>query len=178
MDNAMKSIVLTRTATHQTAGLLASIIEIPKLNNMNNDEIINQAIHELKNCEKPFIMFKDFSFMNGLEWGDPKFQKIRYLIIKSSPFEKHTDHAVKLSSLGIVISNDYKDWFDYKKSLRPKFDYAKWIVISIALLSLAWNVFQGISKNDLKDQNKILQNKIQTLEKDNANQLNQIGNKR
>jgi len=92
---------------------------------MNNDEIINQAILELKNCDKPYKMFKDFSFMQGLEWGDDKFQKMRYLILRSSPFEKHTDHAVKLSQQGLMISNDFKDWYDYKKSLRSKRDYAK-----------------------------------------------------
>lgn len=133
---------------------------------MNNDEIINKAIFELKNCNKPYMMFKDFSFMHGLEWGDDKFQKIRYLILKSSPFEKHTDHAIKLSPQGLIISSDYKDWYDYKKSLKSKIDYAKWIAILLMLLSLAWNVFQGISNNNLKEENRLLQEKLDTIEKD------------
>lgn len=54
---------------------------------MNSDEIINQTIKELKEHDKPYKMFKEFSFMSGLEWGDDKFQKMRYLIIKSTPFE-------------------------------------------------------------------------------------------
>ncbi len=141
---------------------------------MNNDELINQAIQELKNCEKPFLMFKEFSFMNGLDWSDNNFQKIRYLILKSSPFEKHTDHSVKLSSIGLSIANDYNDWFDYKKSLKPKLDYAKWIAVAIALLSLTWNVYQGISNNNLKDDNQILHDKIEALVKDNADLVNQI----
>lgn len=141
---------------------------------MNNDEIINKAIQELKKCDKPYLMFKDFSFMNGLDWGDNNFQKIRYLILKSSPFEKHTDHAVKLSSLGLTIANDYKDWFDYKKSLKPKHDYAKWIAVAIALLSLTWNIYQGVTNNNLKDDNRILNDKIEALEKDNADLANQI----
>jgi hypothetical protein len=132
---------------------------------MNNDEIINKAIQELKSSDKPYLMFKDFSFLNGLDWGDNNFQKIRYLILKSSPFEKHTDHAVKFSSLGLAIANDYKDWYDYKKSLKPKFDYAKWIAVIIALLSLTWNIYQGISNNNLKDENKILNDKIRSLDK-------------
>ncbi|WP_163717700.1 hypothetical protein [Mangrovibacterium lignilyticum] len=141
---------------------------------MTNDELINIAIQELKKSDKPYLMFKDFSFMNGLDWDDNNFQKIRYLILKSSPFEKHTDHAVKLSSLGLTIANDYKNWFDYKKSLKPRFDYAKWIAVVIALLSLTWNMYQGISNNNLMDDNRILHDKIEALEKDNADLLNQI----
>lgn len=141
---------------------------------MDNDEIINKAIQELKTCDKPYLMFKDFSFMNGLDWGDNNFQKMRYLILKSSPFEKHTDHSVKLSSLGLTIVNDYKDWYDYKKSLKPKLDYAKWIAVVIALLSLTWNIYQGISNNNLKDENGILHNRIEALEKDNSSLVIQI----
>lgn len=133
---------------------------------MTNDDFINIPIQELKKSDKPYLMFKDFSFMNGLEWGDNNFQKIRYLILKSAPFEKHTDHAVKLSSLGLTIANDYKDWFDYKKSLKLKPDYAKWIAVGIALLSLTWNIYQGISNNNLKDDNRILNDRIEALEKD------------
>ena len=134
---------------------------------MNNDEIINQAILELKNSNKPYKMFKDFSFMQGIEWGDDKFQKMRYLILKSSPFEKHTDHAVKLSQQGLMISNDFIDWYDYKKSLISKRDYAKWFAILLALLSLAWNIYQGISNNNLKDENRILHEKLESVGKNN-----------
>lgn len=133
---------------------------------MNSDEIIDQAIKELKEHEKPFKMFKDFSFMSGLEWGEDKFQKIRYLITKSTPFEMHTDHAIKLSAIGLIIANEHKDWYTYKKSLKPKFDYAKWVAILIALLSLGWNIYQGLSNNSLKDENKAATDKIKVLEDD------------
>lgn len=141
---------------------------------MNNDEIINKAIQELKNCDKPYLKFKNFTFMNGLDWSDNDFQKIKYMILKSSPFEKHTVHAVKLSSIGLTIANDYKDWFDYKKSLKLKHDYAKWIAIVIAFLSLAWNIYQGVNNNNLKEDNRILKDKIEALEKDNTDLTNQI----
>jgi len=35
------------------------------------------------------------------------------------------------------------------------------------LLSLAWNFFQGISNNNLKDENRILRDKLESIEKDN-----------
>jgi len=142
---------------------------------MNSDEIINRTIKELKEHDKPYKMFKEFSFMSGLEWGDDKFQKMRYLIIKSTPFEKHTDHAVKLSSIGLTIAHDYKDWYAYKKSLKPKFDYAKWTAIVIAFLSLGWNIYQGISNNSLKDENKMAAEEIEQLQTDNKRLTDKIG---
>ena len=141
---------------------------------MNTDEIINQAIKELKEHDKPYKMFKEFSFMSGLEWGDDKFQKMRYLIIKSTPFEKHTDHAVKLSSIGLTVAHDHKDWYAYKKSLKPKLDYAKWVASGIALLSLTWNIYQGISNNSLKDENKVATDKVKQLETDNERLTDEI----
>ena len=135
---------------------------------MNENEIINKAIQELKSAEKPYLMFKDFSFLKGMEWGEDRFQKIRYLLIKSSPFEKHTDHAIKFSEIGLEIANDHKDWFTYKKSLKPKSDYVKWIGVGIAGLSLIWNIYQGITNSKLRDDNRILGDEIEALEKENA----------
>ena len=135
---------------------------------MNDNEIINKAIQELKESNKPYIMFKDFSFMNELEWGDDRFQKIRYLLIKSSPFEKHTEHALKFSEIGLQISNNRKDWFSYQKSLKPKLDYVKWIGVLIAGLSLIWNIYQGSVNSQLQDQNRILGDEIEAMEKENA----------
>ena len=134
---------------------------------MNTDEIIDQAIRELKEHDKHYKMFKDFSFMSELEWEDDKFQKMRHLIINSTPFEKHTDQSIKLSAIGLKIANDHKDWYSYKKSLKPKLDYAKWTAIVIALLSLGWNIYQGLSNNSLQDENKEAKDKIELLEGDN-----------
>ncbi|WP_044205587.1 hypothetical protein [Flammeovirga sp. OC4] len=136
---------------------------------MTENEIINKAIQELKLAQKPYLMFKEFSFLSGLEWGEDKFQKIRYLLIKSSPFEKHTDHAIKLSEVGLEIANNHKDWFAYRKSLEPKTDYVKWIGVSIAGLSLVWNVYQGISNSKLRDDN-------QTLREENTNLIKKLEN--
>ncbi len=134
---------------------------------MNDNEIINKAIQELKQSEKPYKMFKDFSFMDGIEWGDDRFQKIRFLLVKSTPFEKHTDHALKFSEIGLDISNNHKDWFDYKKSLKPKKEYVKWIGVIIAALSLIWNVYQNKITNDLKTENKAIQDKFELMSKSN-----------
>lgn len=41
---------------------------------MNQDEIINTAISELKKSDKVYKMLKDFSFMNGLEQGDGQWE--------------------------------------------------------------------------------------------------------
>jgi hypothetical protein len=133
---------------------------------MNENEIINKAIQELKSAKKPYLMFKDFSFLNSMEWGEDKFQKIRYLLIKSSPFEKHTDHAIKFSEIGFEIANNHKDWFAYKKSLKPKTEYIKWVGAGIAGLSLIWNIYQGVTNSKLRNDNRILGDEIETLEKE------------
>lgn len=143
---------------------------------MDNDEIINRAILELKENEKPYMMFNEFSFMKDLEQNNNQYNKIRYLLIKSIPFEKHTDHAIKFSSEGFKISNDYKNWFDYKKTLKQKIDYAKWGLVLIASLSLAWNIYQGIKNNSLKDNNRILHDEIEALEKEKAGLQQQLDN--
>jgi large-conductance mechanosensitive channel len=148
---------------------------------MNTDEIINKAIQELKENDKPYKMLKEFSFMSGLEGSDGEFQKIRYLLMHSSPFVKHTDQSLKLSSIGLTIANDFKDWYAYKKSLKAKFDYAKWAAIVIAFLSLMWNIYQEISNNTLKDENKVATERIKKLEEDNdklASEIRQLKNQK
>ncbi len=135
---------------------------------MNHDEIINTAISELKKSKKVYKMLKDFSFMNGLERGDDQFRKIRHLLLNSDPFEKHSDYALKFSKIGLEISNNHKDWFAYKKSLKPKTDYVKWIGVGIAGLSLIWNIYQGITNSKLRDDNRILGDEIEALEKENT----------
>jgi len=144
---------------------------------MNENEIINKAIQELKSAEKPYVMFKDFSFLSQMEWGEDRFQKIRYLLIKSSPFEKHTDHAIKFSEIGLEIANNHKDWFAYKKSLKPKTDYVKWVGVGIAGLSLIWNIYQGITNSKLRDDNRILGDEIEALEKEKEGLKNQLKSK-
>lgn len=123
---------------------------------MTDDEIINLAIKELKESEKVYKMFSEFSFMKGLATSDPVFIKIRYMLVRIGPFEKHTENAIKLSAIGLRIINDNKDWFEYKKSLEPKKDYVKIGSFVIALLSLCWIVFQGIKNDNLKNENAIL----------------------
>ncbi|WP_299521845.1 hypothetical protein [Winogradskyella sp.] len=83
-------------------------------------------------------------------------------------FEKHTDHAIKFSEIGLEIANNHKDWFAYKKSLNPKMDYVKWVGVGIAGLSLIWNIYQGITNSKLRDDNRILGDEIEALEKENA----------
>ena len=144
---------------------------------MNENEIINKAIQELKSAEKPYVIFKDFSFLSGMERGEDRFQKIRYLLIKSSPFEKHTDHAIKFSEIGLEIANNHKDWFAYKKSLKPKTDYVKWVGVGIAGLSLIWNIYQGIMNSKLRDDNRILGDEIEALEKEKEGLKNQLNSK-
>lgn len=134
---------------------------------MTDNEIINKAIQELKDSEKLYKMFQDFSFMIGMKWEDDRFQKIRYLLIKSSPFEKHTDHALKFSEVGLEITTNNQDWFEYKKSMQPKKDIAKWIGIGIAGISLFWNIYQGVINDKLKQKNEKLKNDIENLEKKN-----------
>jgi hypothetical protein len=135
---------------------------------MNENEIINKAIEELKSAEKPYVSFKDFSFLSEMELGEDRFQKIRFLLIKSSPFEKHTDHAIKFSEIGFEISNNHKDWFAYKKSLKSKTDYVKLVGVGIGGLSLIWNIYQGITNSKLRHGNRILGDEIEALEKENA----------
>jgi hypothetical protein len=123
---------------------------------MTNDELINQAIKELKSEDRAYKMFSEFSFMKDLDKNDPKFIKIRYMLVRLGPFEKHTDNAIKLSALGLTIVNDYEDWFQYKKSLRPKLDYIKIGTFVIALLTFGWIVFQGIRNDKLSKENSLL----------------------
>ena len=144
---------------------------------MSENEIINKAIQELKSAEKPYVMFKDFSFLSGMKWEEDRFQKIRFLLIKSSPFEKHTDHAIKFSEIGLEIANNHKDWFAYKKSLKPKKDYVKWVGVGIAGLSLIWNIYQGFTNSKLRDDNRILGDEIEALEKEKEGLKNQLKSK-
>jgi len=144
---------------------------------MNENEIINKAIEELKNADKPYLMFKDFSFLTGLGRGDDQFQKIRFLLVKSAPFEKHTDSAIKFSEIGFEITNNHKDWYAYRESLKPKKDYVKWIGVGIAVISLTWNIYQGVTNNELRDDVRILGDEIEALEKENAG-LEQLFNKK
>ena len=101
----------------------------------------------------------------------------RYLLIKSSPFEKHNDNAIKFSEIGLEIANNHKDWFAYKKSLKPKTDYVKWIGVGIAGLSLIWNIYQGIANNKLREDNRILEDEIEALKKDKEGLKNQLKSK-
>nr|WP_299033504.1 hypothetical protein [uncultured Tenacibaculum sp.] len=101
-----------------------------------------------------------------MEWEEDKFQKIRYLLIKSTPFEKHGDYAIKFSEIGVEIATNHKDWFSYKKSLKPKIDYIKWVGVGFAGLSLIWNIYQGITNRNLEDKNLILLNQIEILKKE------------
>lgn len=130
---------------------------------MTDDEIINLAIKELKESEKVYKMFSEFSFMKGLETSDPRFIKIRYMLVRIGPFEKHTENAIKLSAIGLRIINDNKDWFEYKKSLEPKKDYVKIGSFIIAFLSLGWIVFQGIRNDNLKNENAVLKRSQDSL---------------
>jgi len=123
---------------------------------MTNDEIINIAIKELQKSEKVFLMFDEFSFLKGIEKNDPRYIRIRYMLKKSVPFEIHTEESIKLSSLGLVVANDFKDWFHYKKSLQPKKDYIKIGSLIIAFISLVWVIFQGIRNDNTKNENAVL----------------------
>lgn len=51
---------------------------------------------------------------------------------------------------------------------KPKTNYVKWIGVVIAGLSLIWNIYQGITNNKLRDDNRILGDEIEALEKENA----------
>lgn len=130
---------------------------------MTDDEIINLAIKELKESEKVYKMFSEFSFMKGLEKNDPRFIKIRYMLVRSGPFEKHSEYAIKLSADGLKITNNYKDWFQYKKSLQPTKDFVKIGSFVIALLSFIWIVFQGIRNDNLKNENAVLKKSLDSL---------------
>ncbi len=127
---------------------------------MDADRIINQAIIELKRWNRPFMLVKEFTFMSGLNHGDDEYLKIYDLLIKSPPFERHGDFSVKFSREGLTIANDFTDWYAYKNSLKPRTDYAKWIAVFIALTSLVWNIFQGISNNRLEKENRLLIEKL------------------
>jgi len=144
---------------------------------MDENKIINQAIKELKNSEKFYKQFKEFSFMEELNWEDNEFQKIRFLLIRTIAFEKHTEQSIRLSSTGIEIANNYKDWFEYKKSQKQKIDYAKWVSLLVAVLSLTWNIFQGVKNNNLREENRIQGDEIEALQKENAGLQNIIDRK-
>jgi hypothetical protein len=70
-----------------------------------------------------------------------------------------------------------KGLLEYKKSLKPKPDYIKWVGVGIAGLSLIWNIYQGITNNKLKDQNRILGDEIEALQKENAGLLQNLEKK-
>ncbi len=134
---------------------------------MKTDHLINTTLIELKQATKPYLMFNDLSVLKDPDLDDDDKQKIRYTLLNSEPFSKHSVAAIKLSPRGIEIVSNYDDWYDYKKSQKPKFDYFKLIALIIAALSLAWNVYQGLTKNQLREENRIIIDENEALIKEN-----------
>lgn len=136
---------------------------MPIQSNMTNDQIINIAIKELKQSEKVYKMYSEFSFMRDIDQNSPAAVKIKHLLANSEPFNKHSESAIKFSELGLKISSDYKDWLHYKKSLKPKIDYTKYISIGLTIISVSWAIFQDLKNNDLKEENTELKSKKDSL---------------
>jgi hypothetical protein len=130
---------------------------------MDNYEYIELAFDELKASEKPYKMYSEFSFMKGLQTNSPEFIKIRYLLRHNDLFQEHTDHAIKLSSKGLQVSYDYRNLKEYKKSQKKKRDYVKIITLAVAIISLIWNIYQNTTNNNLRDENNLLNEKIDSL---------------
>jgi hypothetical protein len=141
---------------------------------MNIDDYINQAIIELKNSNDIYIMFKNLSFMQDLNSED-EFKKIRYQLIKSEPFELHSEFSIKFSSVGLEIINNYKDWYEYKiKKNKKKFDYWKVItgICAVGMLILSLLTYKSNSeKKELKIENDSLKAQIDLKNKE-INELN------
>ncbi len=115
---------------------------------MDIDKIINTSISEMKIDPKPYIMFKDLSSFKNLEPSSNEFNKIKYALVKSGPFEKHGDSAIKFSVLGFEVVKDFDgDWYKYKKSLKPKKDIYKLISAITGILSLIL-VYMNFSINN------------------------------
>lgn len=130
---------------------------------MDNYKYIEFAFDELIISEKPYKMYSEFSFMKDLQTNSNQYIKIRYLLRHNDLFEEHTDNAIKLSSKGLQVSYQFKNLKDYNKSLKKKPDYVKIITLAITIISLAWNIYQGVTNNNLKEENKLLNEEITTL---------------
>ena len=134
--------------------------------NMTDDEIMDMAFKELQSSSTVYKLFSDFSFMKGLNQRSDEAAKIRYLLIKSEPFEEHTMSAIKFSSLGIKIKSDFESWSDYKKSLitvKPKKDWIKICSFVVNAIATFFAIYFGFKSLDLKDENSNLKNEKQAL---------------
>jgi len=95
--------------------------------------------------------------------------KVKSFGISRGYFSKNGDNGwLKLTEKGIDLKESKKGLLKFKKSLKPKTDYIKWVGVVIAGLSLIWNIYQGITNNKLRDDNRILGDEIEALKKENA----------
>jgi len=139
--------------------------------NIDIDEIIDTTMTELKNSSSIYIMFKDLTVMKNLTDGKD-FEKIRHILLKSIPFERHTDNAIKFSQTGIEILRNFKDWHEYRKSLKPKKDIFKIIstvtgigMFILAILTLSISNKNSTLKSDLSNANSLVDSLKIVIEK-------------
>ena len=104
--------------------------------------------------------------------------KIKTFGISRGYFLKNGDNGwMKLSNKGIELRDYGKGYLKFIRSKKKKPDYAKWITLLIAGLSLAWNVYQGLINNQLKEDNRELNDEIEALQKEKAG-LHKLLNKK
>lgn len=104
--------------------------------------------------------------------------KVKSFGISRGYFSKNGDNGwLKLTEKGIDLKESKKVLLKFKKSLQPKTDYIKWVGVGIAGLSLIWNIYQGITNNKLRDDNRILGDEIEALEKEKEGLKNQLKSK-
>lgn len=129
---------------------------------MSLDSIINDSINDLSKSSTFYLMFKDLTAFKKLDENSDHYRKLKYEIVRCGMFEKHTDHAIRFSILGLKVVNEFGgDFIKYKKSLKPKKDYFKIISAFTGLLSLLL-VYMNFSINNKAQllEERVEQNKV------------------
>ncbi|MEP2278838.1 hypothetical protein [Maribacter sp.] len=122
---------------------------------------VNNILSDNKHLKIDSKEEKDFLFILS--------DKVKSFGITRGYFSENGDNGwLKLTEKGIDLKESKKGLLKFKKSLKPKTDYVKWVGVGIAGLSLIWNIYQGITNNKLRDDNRILGDEIEVLEKENA----------
>ena len=136
---------------------------------MDIKNVIETAFIELRNSETPYLMVTDLSLSK--KSNDPEItRKIKFILFKSSYFDRHSDHAIILSKLGVEVASKFDTISQYEKSL-IKTDYLKIITTIVAVLTFIIVSITFFRDNDKKKLEKELEYKNSVIDSLETNSI-------
>ena len=132
---------------------------------MDIKNVIETAFIELKNSGTPYLMVADLSLSKKA--NNPEVtRKIKFILFRSSYFDRHGDHAIIFSKLGVEVASKFDTITQYEKSLK-KPDYLKIITTIVAVLTfiiVIFTFFRDNEKSELKKELEYKNSLIDSLE--------------